>query len=142
MQGMAIRIAIMTAALLLAAVGFVAVAVFLCMALFNGLAVVLTPAWAALSAAGILLLLSLVIILLGSAIARAVARNAARERAKKSNASASAKLGGELGRLLGESAFKFITDSPARVLIGALVAGFAVGASPRLRSFLQDILRK
>ena len=139
---MAIRIAIMTAALLLAAVGFAAVAVFLCVALYSGLSIVLTPPWAALSAAGILLLLSLVIILLGSAIARAVARNAARERARKSNASATAKLGGELGRLLGESAFKFITDSPARVLIGALVAGFAVGASPRLRSFLQDLLRK
>ena len=137
---MAIRIAIMTAALLLAAVGFVAVAVFLCMALYSGLKMMLIPPLAALSAAGILLLLSLVIIVIGSAIARAAAKNAERARARRSNASASAKLGGELGRLLGESAFKFITDSPVRVLIGALVAGFAVGASPRLRSFLQSIL--
>ena len=141
MQGMAIRIAIMTAALLLAAVGFVAVAVFLCMALYSGLNLVLTPPWAALGAAGVLLLVSLIIIMIGSAVSRAAARSAARARARKSNASASAKLGGELGRLLGESAFKFITDSPVRVLIGALVAGFAVGASPRLRTFLQSILR-
>jgi membrane protein implicated in regulation of membrane protease activity len=141
MQSMAIRIAIMTAALLLAAVGFVAVAVFLCMALYSSLSIVLTPPWAALGAAGILLLVSVVIIMIGSAVSRAAARNAARASKKKSNATATAKLGGELGRLLGENAFNFITEKPARVLIGALVAGFAVGASPRLRSFLQSILK-
>jgi len=140
MQSMAIRVAIMTAALLLAAVGFVAVAVFLCMALYSGLVTVLTPPYAALASAGAILIVSLVIILIGSAVAGAVKRAAARERAKRSNATAAAKVGGELGRLIGESAFKFITDSPVRVLIGAVVAGFAVGASPRLRSFLQDIL--
>jgi hypothetical protein len=139
---MAIRFAIMTAALLLAAVGFVATAVFLCMALYSGLQTVLTPPMAALSAAGILLLVSLVIIGIGSAIAGAVSRGAARARARRSNATATARLGGELGRLLGESAFKFITDSPVRVLIGALAAGFAVGASPRIRSFLQDLLKR
>jgi len=140
MQSMAIRVAIMTAALLLAAVGFVAVAVFLCMALYSGFSVMLTPPYAALASAGALLAVSLVIILMGSMISKAVARSAARERARRSNASATAKLGGELGRLVGESAFNFITKSPVRVLIGALVAGFAVGASPKLRSFLQDIL--
>ena len=142
MQGIAIRVAIMTAALLLAAVGLVAVAVFLCMALYSWFAAMLNQPLAALASAGVLLLFSIVIILVGSAIAGAAARSAARARAKKSNASATTKLGGELGRLLGESAFKFISGSPIRVLIGALVAGFAVGASPRLRSFLQDLLRK
>ena len=142
MQSMAIRVAIMTAALLLAGVGFVAVAVFLCMALYSGFGVMLTPPYAALASAGTILVVSIVIILIGSAIAGAAKRSAERARAKRTNASASAKLGGELGRLIGESAFKFITDSPVRVLIGALVAGFAVGASPKLRSFLQDILRR
>jgi len=142
MQSMAIRVAIMTAALLLAAVGFAAVAVFLCMALYSGFSVMLTPPFAALASAGTILVVSIVIIVIGSAIAGTVKRAAARERAKRSNATATAKLGGELGRLLGESAFKFITDSPVRVLIGALIAGFAVGASPKLRSFLQDLLKR
>ena len=143
MQSMAIRIAIMTAALLLAAVGFVAVAVFLCMALYGGfVSLAMSPPMAALASAGAILLVSLLIIIIGSAISKAVARAAARARARRSNASTTAKLGGELGRLLGESAFKFITDSPVRVLIGALIAGFAVGASPKIRSFLQDLLKR
>ena len=142
MQSMATRVAIMAAALLLAAVGFVAVAVFLCMALYDGFGTVLTPPYAALASAGAILVISLVIILIGSAISGGIKRAAARERAARSNASATAKLGGELGRLIGESAFKFITDSPVRVLIGALIAGFAVGAFPKVRSFLQDILRR
>ena len=142
MQSMAIRVAIMTAALLLAAVGFVAVAVFLCMALYSGFSVMLTPPYAALASAGAILLVSVVIILIGSAISGSIKRAAARERAKRSNATATAKLGGELGKLIGESAFKYATESPVRVLIGALIAGFAVGAFPKVRSFLQDILRR
>lgn len=143
MQSMAIRVAIMTAALLLAAVGFIAVAVFLCMALYGGFgAIGLTPPYAALASAGAILLVSLVILMTGSAISGSIKRAAARERAKRSNASTTAKLGGELGKLIGESAFTFITGSPVRVLIGALIAGFAVGAFPKVRSFLQDILRR
>ncbi|HUO97336.1 MAG TPA: hypothetical protein VMU01_01630 [Rhizomicrobium sp.] len=137
---MAIRIAIMTAALLLAAVGFVAVAVFLCMALYGAFALALSPPMAALASAGVLLLISLLIVLIGSSISKAVARSAKRARAE--TATPVARLGGELGRLIGESAFKFITDSPVRVLIGALVAGFAVGAFPKLRSFLADLLKR
>lgn len=140
MQSIAIRIAIMTAALLLAAVGFVAVAVFLCMALYSGLHSVLSPPMAALSAAGILLLTSIVILAIGSAIARVIGRGAARARDRRSGSTA--RLGGELGRLIGESAFKYITDSPLRVLIGALAVGFAVGASSRIRTFLQELLRR
>jgi hypothetical protein len=139
MQGVATRIAIMTAALLLAAAGILATGVFLCIALYEGLRALLTPAMAALCAAGILLVLSLLVILVGSALAGAAARKAKKNREKQG--SPAARIGGELGRLLGESAFKFVSDNPARVLIASVVTGFAVGAIPKLRKFLLDILK-
>jgi hypothetical protein len=139
MQSVAMRIAIMAVALLLAAAGILAAGVFLCIALYEGLLTVLAPAMAALCAAGILLLLSLIIVWIGSALAAAAARKAKKNREKQG--SPAARLGGELGRLVGESAFKFVSDNPARVLIASVVTGFAVGAIPRLRNFLMDILK-
>jgi len=139
MQGMAARIAIMVAALLLAAAGIFATCVFLCIALYAGLETVLAPPLAALSAAGIMLVLSLIVILIGSSLASAAARRAKRNREKKGGTAA--RIGGELGRLLGESTLKFVSDNPTRVLIASIVTGFAVGAIPRLRNFLLDILK-
>jgi len=139
MQGLATRIAIMAAALLLAAGGIFAAGVFLCLALYEGFLTRLAPAMAALSTAGLLLVLSLIVILTGSAMAGAAARKAKKNRDKQG--SPTARIGGELGRLLGESTFKYVTGNPARVLVASLIAGFAVGAIPRLRNFLLDILK-
>jgi hypothetical protein len=139
MQGVAIRIVIMAVALLLAAAGIVAAGVFLCIALYEGLQTVLAPAMAALCAAGVLLLVSLIIVWIGSSLAGAAGRKARKNREKQG--SPAARIGGELGRLVGESAFKFVSDNPARVLIVSVVTGFAVGAIPKLRNFLMDILK-
>jgi hypothetical protein len=140
MQGMATRIAIMTAALTLAAVGFVAVAVFLCMALYGAFEVMLTPPFAALASAGAVLLISIVIILIGAAVARSTAR-AAKRRAAQTGGPAQ-KVGGEIGRMLGENVGRYVSSNPIWVLGGAIVAGLAVGASPWLRDFLQNILKR
>lgn len=130
----------MTAAIVLAAVGFVAVAVFLCMALYQAFELVLHPLQSALACAGVVLLISVLIIMIGSAMARSAAR-AAKRRAAKAGGPAS-QVGGEIGRMLGENAARYVAGNPLWVLGGALVAGFAVGASPRLREFLQNVLKK
>lgn len=137
---MAIRIAIMTAALLLAAVCFLATGVFLCMALYSGLLLVLKAPWlAALASAGVILVLAVLIIAIGSAMARAAARKARRQRETKGPATA--QIGVEVGRMLGETAARYVSQNPTRVLIGAIVTGFAVGAIPRFRTALMSLLR-
>jgi hypothetical protein len=140
MQAMAIRIAIMTAAILIAAVCFLATGAFLCVALYDGLKLVLIPPLAALATAGIFLVLALIIILIGSGIARAAERRAKREQEKKKPVTA--QLGLELGRFLGEEAARYAGKNPTQVLIGAIIAGFALGAIPSLRSFLMSFIKR
>ncbi len=137
---MAIRIAIMAAALLIAAVGFLATGVFLCIALYQGLLMIpLVPWLAALASAGIILIVAILVIAIGSAMARAAARKARRRR--EARGPATSQIGVEVGRILGETAVRYVSQNPTRVLIGAIVTGFAVGAIPRLRSALMGILR-
>jgi len=47
----------------------------------------------------------------------------------------------ELGSVLGRKMHGFAQAHGSSSLIAALIAGFAVGASPKLRSFLRDILK-
>ena len=129
----------MAAALLVAAVGVAATGVFLCLALYEYLLTLLVPSLAALATAGAVFLLSLLVIWLGSALSRSVSKRMRRERAQRGG-SASA-FSTELGRLLGENAQGFISQRPILSLIVALAGGFAIGASPRLRAFLQNVLR-
>jgi len=132
------RIAIMAASLLVAAVGVVVAAAFLCLALYDVLLLWLLPPLAALCAASIIFVLSLLVIFLGQALARAVAARARARRAKHNTASA---ISAELGRLFGEDAQAFINDKPILSLLVALIGGFAVGANPKLRAILNAILK-
>lgn len=145
MQAKLIRIAIMAAVALVAAVFLVATGAFLCVALYEGLKVALTPllaaqtAWvAALATAVILLILAWIVLAIGSSIARSAERKARRAAEKKGPVTA--KIGLEIGRILGESTSGYIGKNPGRVLIGALVVGFLFGAVPKLRSFLMSFL--
>lgn len=134
-----IRIAIMTAVALVAAVFLVATGAFLCLALYEGLKIVLVPALAALAAAAILMFLAGIILAIGGAIARAAERKARQEAEKKGPATA--KIGLEIGRILGESATGYVGKNPTKVLIGAVAVGFAIGAVPKLRSFLMSFMK-
>lgn len=133
------RIAITAAALLVAAVGIVATGVFLCAALHAWLLTLLSPAPAALLAAGIVFVLSLVVIWLGSVLGRTLARRARLARQKRGGTANA--FSAELGRLLGENAQDFVSKRPILSLIVALAGGFAIGASPRLRAFLENVLK-
>lgn len=138
MRELPMRIAIMAAALLVAAVGVVVTAVFLCIALYDSLLVVLEAPWAALATAGIVFLLSIVVIFLGSVLGNSLARRARKRRAQKGTKASF--ISAEIGRLLGENAQTFVAQKPMLSLIIALVGGFAIGANPRLRAILQTIL--
>jgi hypothetical protein len=139
MQAMAIRIAIMTAAVLIAAVCVLATGAFLCVALYDGLKLVWSPPLAALATAGIFLAAALLVMGIGSAIAKAAERKARQERERRGPATV--KIGLEIGRILGEAAARYAGKNQTRVLIGAVIAGFAIGAIPRLRSFLMSFLK-
>jgi hypothetical protein len=135
-----IRIAIMTAVALVAAVFLVATGAFLCVALYEGLKMIpLVPALAALATAAILMFLAGIILAIGGAIARSAERKARLEAEKKGPATA--KIGLEIGRILGESATGYVGKNPTKVLIGALAVGFAIGAVPKLRSFLMSFMK-
>ena len=136
MNALPLRIATMAAALLLAAVGFCATVVFLCVALYSALLTLISPPLAALAAAVVVFLLSLLVIALGSAISRSLA---GRARAKRGSFMFT--LSAELGKVLGEDASKFIANRPLAALLIALGGGFAVGTSPRLRRLLQALLK-
>jgi hypothetical protein len=139
MQAMAIRIAIMTAAILIAAVCVLATGAFLCVALYDGLKLVFSAPLAALCTAGIFLVAALLIVGMGSAIAKAAERKARQERERRGPATV--KVGLEIGRIMGEAAARYAGKNQTKVLIGAVIAGFAIGAIPRLRSFLMSFLK-
>jgi len=140
MQAKVIRIAIMAAVSLVAAVFLVATGAFLCVALYEGLRLLVpSPALAALATAALLLVLTWIIFAIGSAIARAAERKARQEAEKKG--SPAVRIGLEIGKLLGESAAGTLGKNPYKVLAGALVFGFLVGAVPKLRSFLLSLLQ-
>lgn len=129
------RLAISLAAILIALIASVVAIAYFAYGLFLFLLdLVVAPAAAALT--GILVLL---IALLLIAAMRAATR---RRRGRGRNGSPevwedAAEIGGELGRKL-----RGLTQEHASGgLLAALVAGFAVGMSPKLRSFLRSILK-
>jgi type VI protein secretion system component VasK len=135
-KNLAARIAIMIAAIFVASFGLVAALVYLGAALYFGYATVLSPALAALAAAGTALLGSLLIVMIGFAAANRM--KTARDKRKafeESSASAA-----DLGEALGRQAFEFVQTRQKSALVGSLLAGFAFGASPRFRSMLKDIV--
>ena len=140
MRDLPMRIAIMAGALLVAAVGVVMTAVFLCVALYSFLLTLLSsPALAAASAALLVFVMSLLVIFLSGVLANTLARRARAKRARHGGPVNA--FSAELGRLLGEDAQTFINDRPLLSLLLAVLGGFAVGANPKLRSFLQTILK-
>jgi hypothetical protein len=139
MRELPLRIAIMAAALLVAAVGIGATVVFLCLALYSFLLTLLTAPLAGLAAAALAFFLSLLVILLGAALANGLARRARARRAKRGGAAFA--ISAELGKILGEDTAKFIAGKPVLTLLLALAGGFAVGVSPRLRALLQTLLK-
>jgi hypothetical protein len=130
-----IRLAISLAAMLIALIASVIAISYFAYGLYLFLAnVVVPPAAAVLT--GILVLLTALLLI---AVLRA-ATGRRRRRGKNGSPEVwedAAELGSELGRKI-----RGLTQEHASGgLLAALVAGFAVGMSPKLRAFLQSILK-
>jgi len=129
------RLAISLAVVLIALIAAITAIVYFAYALYLLLLnVVVPPAAAVLT--GILVLLAVVVL----AAAIRVAMRPRRRRDHGPSVEAvedAADLGGEMARRI-----RGLMDSNANGgLLAALVAGFAVGMSPKLRAFLQSILK-
>ena len=129
---LAVSLAMVLIALIAAvvAIGYFAFALYLLLLTF-----VVPPAAALLT--GLLVLLTALLLI---AIARAATKPRRRRRESSPSLEAAedaAGLGSELGRKIRGLADAHTSGG----LIAALVAGFAVGVSPKLRAFLQAILK-
>ncbi len=136
MNNMPARIAVMAAGLFLALVGLAAVGVFLCVALYAALATALPPVWAALVSAAIVLVLALAVFAAAVAIAGNLNRKSVSEQRNASDI-----IGEEIGRILGKNVQDYIGKNPRKAAGLAILAGFVIGLSPRLRDAAIKILR-
>jgi hypothetical protein len=129
------RLAISLAALLIAVIAAAIALVYFVYALFLVLLnVVVAPAAAVLTGVIILLAATLLVVVTRPRSRRGRRREKSPTLEGFENA---AELGGELARKL-----RGLTGTEASGgLLAALVAGFAVGMSPKLRAFLQSILK-
>lgn len=125
------RLAIGSAAILIASAGGCVALVFLIVALYLGLATIMAPWLAALATAGAAILFSLLVVLIARLMTRRSVAPSIRNRQRNA---------AELGELLGRQAHDFVAGNSLPMLGILLAAGFAMGFSPRLRKFLMKLL--
>lgn len=126
------RVAVIAAGFLIALIGGGAVAVFLCIALYAGLSRLIGPIWAALAAAGVVLLITVLMLLLFGVAARGVTEKEDEDENQ---------VGSEIGRLIGSNAQGLLSQNPQHAVLLAIFAGFFVGFSPKLRNLLMRLLQ-
>jgi hypothetical protein len=130
------RLAISLAMVLIAVIAAILAIVYLAFALYLLLLAYVVPPAASLLTAIVILLIALALI----GIMRLATRPRRRRREPNPTLEAAESalgLGTELGRKI-----RGLTEAHASGgLIAALVAGFAMGVSPKLRAFLQSILK-
>lgn len=149
MERLVLRGALWVAALLIALIFVVLAAVFLCGALYLHFEAVASRPVAALATAGLALVIALFVLLVAwsvSSIATSGARRAAARPAGISarhapGAPVEDRLASELGAMIGRDVTGFAQDHPYQAMLASLGAGFAVGASPKLRAFLMGLLK-
>jgi chromate transport protein ChrA len=124
------RLAINSAAILIACAGFCVAVVFLLIALYLGLAQMMEPWMAALFTALAAVIFALIVLLVGRLLSRHVIPAKDKQRHRST---------AELGELFGRQAHTFLNaNSPS--LLGVLLAfGFAMGFSPKLRKLLMRL---
>jgi uncharacterized membrane protein YbhN (UPF0104 family) len=132
------RLAISLAVILIALIASVIAVIYFAYALFLFLSTFFVPAAAAVLS-GLLVLLAALLLIVAL---RAASRSGRRRRTREPIPSVdvwenAAELGTELGRKI-----RNLSEAHASGgLMAALVAGFAIGLSPKLRAFLQALLK-
>lgn len=130
------RLAITIGSILAAMFAVVAALGFFCGAAYLALLEVTAPWLAALATGAGALLLALLIVLAARLLARAKRAPAPR----REEPGAAQRLAGELGGILGVELGAATRAHAPTVLAVSLLAGVAVGASPRLRRLLLDLV--
>jgi hypothetical protein len=125
------RLAISSAAILIASAGVCVAIVFLVMAFYLMISEMMTAWLAALTTAGAALLFALLVLLSARMITRKAIPAATRNRERSA---------AELGEILGRQAHRFVNANSPAMLGVLLAAGFAMGFSPRLRKWLMRLL--
>jgi hypothetical protein len=136
------RLAITLATLLAALLIVVAALGFLFGAAYLALAEIVSPARAAL-ATGVAALVFAGLIVMGGRLLSRRSAGDARRRAHgdaEEDAVNAEKIAGEMGALLATQMASLVRGHKRSTLTVSLLAGFAVGASPRLRKHLLDIV--
>jgi hypothetical protein len=125
------RLAINSAAVLIASAGGCVALIFVLFAFYLFLSTMIEPWQAALAVAGTALVASIIVVL----IARMITRKTIPKGVNSRNRSAA-----DLGELLGRQTHDFMAGNSLGMLGMLLAAGFAMGFSPRLRRILMKIL--
>lgn len=125
------RLAVNSAAILIASAGGCVTLVFLLVAFYLFLSTLMAAWLAALATAGAALVFSLLVLLIARAITRKTIPPSARTRARSA---------ADLGELLGRQAHDVLRGNSLGMLGLLLGVGFAMGFSPRLRKILMKLL--
>lgn len=125
------RLAISVATMLIASAGFMVALIFVIYAIYLVLLNSMEPWEAALATAGVAILFAMLVLLIGRLATRT--RVPIGEKARLARAA-------DLGELIGKQTRNFASLNSSKTLLGLLVAGFAIGVSPRLRALLMKIL--
>jgi uncharacterized protein YqfA (UPF0365 family) len=125
------RLAINSAAILIASAGGCVAIVFLIVAFYLALAGTMAPWLAALATAGAALLFSLLVVLIARLITQRTIPPALKNRHRAA---------ADLGELLGRQAHDFVSGNSLSMVGLLLALGFAMGFSPKLRKMLMKLL--
>lgn len=125
------RLAVNSAAILIASAGGCVTLIFLLVAFYLFLSTLMAAWLAALATAGAALVFSLLVLLIARMITRKTIPPAARARSRSA---------AELGELLGRQAHDVLRGNSLGMLGLLLGIGFAMGFSPRLRKILMKLL--
>ena len=128
-----LAICVSTVAIAVVGVGFVLAAVYL------AVQDIASPSVAAAATGG----LALIITVLFAFVARARMRRettSPRSSGTSNNAASQSALAAEIGQAAGLQMTSWVKSRPIATTAAALLAGFAVGASPGLRSLLKEII--
>ena len=125
------RLAINSAAILIASAGFCVALTFLVIALYLGLAELMAPWIAALLTALAAAVLGLLALWIGRLASRSTVTAAEKARHRSTT---------ELGELFGRQAHVFLNANSPTLLAVLTALGFALGFSPKLRKLLMKLL--
>jgi hypothetical protein len=143
MQTYVSRLLVALAALLAALAILLVALIFLCGALYMALLGVTTPPLAALATGGAALLTAILVLLVarfGGAPTRRVRQVNPPRRPDAPGGDEG--LATAFGSLLGEQLVGLARQHAKSTVLGSLVAGLALGASPELRGLLRDLLKR